>query len=138
MFKHSRRAALAAVALLGAASLGIAADNPPMPMMEHHDVTIRHLVETAKTSADHEAVAKRFEEEAAQFDKQAAEHEQLAAQYRAHPNPWANKSAGVNTPVMAAHCERIAKSLKASAVEARDMAQLHHDIAKVTTPDAGK
>lgn len=138
MFMLSRHAAIAAVALLGAASLGIAADNPPMHMMDHHDVTILHLVETATTTADHEAVAKRFEEEATQFDKQAAEHEQLAAQYRNHPNPWANKSAGVNTTEMAAHCERIAKSLKASAAEAREMAQLHRDVGKVTTPEAGK
>lgn len=138
MFKLSRHAALAAAALLGAASLGMAADNPPMPKMEHHDVTILHLVETATTTADHAGVAKRFEEEAAQFDKQAAEHEHLAAQYRHHPNPWAKKSAGVNTTVMAAHCERIAKSLRASAADARDMAQLHGDVSKVTTPETPK
>ena len=75
MLKRYLHAATVTAALLALASLGTAAEEKPMHTMEHHDVTITHLVETAQTKADHEAVAKRFEEEAAQFDKKAAEHQ---------------------------------------------------------------
>lgn len=135
MLSYRIRAATATVALFTLASVGFAADSQPMHMMDHHDVTILHMVETASTPADHEAVAKRFEEEAARYEKQAAEHEALAAQYRKAPgNPkWNN-----NSSALADHCDRLVKSLKASATEARDMAQLHRDVGKLTTPDGGK
>lgn len=135
MLSYRIRAATATAALFALASVGLAADSKPTHMTDHHDVTILHMVETASTPADHEAVAKRFEDEAVRYEKQAAEHEKLAAQYRKAPsNPkWNN-----NASAMAAHCDRLAKNLKDSAVEARDMAQLHRDVGKLTTPEAGK
>lgn len=118
--------ATVAAALLALASLGTAAEEMPMHTMEHHDVTITHLVETAQTKADHEAVAKRFEEEAAQFDKKAAEHQRLADQY--------HKGMGVgpktNAASLANHCDNLVKNLKASAADAREMANLHRAVAQ--------
>ncbi|HKS56474.1 MAG TPA: hypothetical protein VJS12_14375 [Steroidobacteraceae bacterium] len=135
---HYRFAGLAA-ALLALGTLGAVAQEqaqlkePPkeqtMPVHEHrmqHDVTILHLVETAQTAADHEAVAKRLDAEAAEFDKQAQHHEQLAKQYR--------KGLGAgpkgNTDSLARHCDNLVKNFKASATETREMAQLHRDIGK--------
>ena len=128
MFARSIFVTTAAALLLGIASIGNAADEKPTHKMEHqHDVTIFHMVETAQTAKDHDAVAKRFDEEAAQFEKQAAEHEKLAAQYRKAPaNPkWNN-----NAAVLATHCDHLAASLKASAADSRDMAELHRGVAK--------
>ena len=120
-------AAVAAV-LFGVASIGEAADEKPMQTMEHqYDISITHLVETAQTAKDHEAVAKRFEDDALAYEKQAAEHARLAAQYRKAPsNPkWNN-----NAAVLATHCDHLAATLKAAAADARDMAELHHGVAK--------
>ena len=135
---HFRLAALSA-ALLALGTLGAVAQDKEqpkeqpkeqsMPVHEHrmqHDVTILHLVETAQTTADHEAVAKRFEEEAAKFDKDAAHHERLGKHYR--------KGLGVgpkgNADSLARHCDNLVKNFKASATDAREMAQLHRDIGK--------
>lgn len=136
--RHHRFAGLTA-ALLAVGTLGAVAQDqekakePPkeqsMPMHEHrmqHDVTILHLVETAQTAADHEAVAKRLDAEAADFDKQAQHHEQLAKHYR--------KGVGAgpkgNADSLARHCDNLVKNFKASATDAREMAQLHRDIGK--------
>jgi hypothetical protein len=129
MSTRSINAAVVTTVLVALGSLSASAADQPMPMhSETHVVAIEHQVETAKTQADHEAVAQRFEEEAAQFEKQAAEHERLAAQYRKAPgNPkWNN-----NSTALATHCDRLVKNLKASAKEAHEMAQLHHDVAKL-------
>jgi hypothetical protein len=124
------RLPLVALALFAVGSLSSAvADNTSVPMTGHSDVTINEQLAKTTTPADHSAMAQRFEDEASAFDKQAAEHEQLAAQYRKHPNPYANKSAGVNTTLMAEHCDRIAKTLRTIASEAREVASLHHSAA---------
>ena len=127
MFRHSLHAMTLTAALLGVASVGTAAEEKPMPAMEHqHDITILHLVETAQTSKDHEAVAKRFDEEAAEFDKDAAHHEQLAKQYR-HGIGAGPKG---NSAALAQHCDNLVKNLKASAVDMREMADLHRGVAQ--------
>lgn len=126
MLTRSLHAALLAAALLAVPPLGSTAEETPAQTMEHqHDVTILHLVETAQTSADHEAIAKRFEDEATQLDKQAAQHERLAKQYhRGQGVPPKGNAAG-----LANHCDRLTKNLKASATDARAMAQLHREVA---------
>ena len=125
----------AAAVLLGIASIGNAAEDQSLHAMEHqHDVTILHMVETAQNAKDHEAIAQRLDDQAAQFEKQAAEHEKLAAHYRkALSNPkWNHNSSNDNSAVLAAHCDHLAASMKAAAADSRDMAQLHHAVAKMT------
>lgn len=126
MFTRHLHAAILAAALFAVAPLGSAEEVKPAQTMEHqHDVTILHLVETAQTSADHEAIATRLEEEAAQLDKQATQHERLATHYRmGHGVPPKGNSVG-----LADHCNSLTKNLKASAADARAMAQLHRDVA---------
>lgn len=116
----------AAAAVFGLASIVSAADNKPMHTPEHHDVTITHLVGTAKTARDHDAIAERFDQEAAQLDEQASHHEKLAKQYRGGTGagPKANYAS------LAQHCDNYVKNLKASATDARDMAELHRGIAQ--------
>ena len=127
MLMRYLHAATVTAALLGLASLSTAADEKPMHTMEHHDVTITHLVETAQTKADHEAIAKRFEEEAAQYDKQAAQHQRLADHY--------HKGVGVgpkgNAASLANHCDNLVKNFNASATDAREMARLHREVGKL-------
>jgi len=121
MLTRYSHAVIAAGALLALASLSPAAEEQPAhpAHVETHQVTIDRQVEIAQSMADHEAVAERFDQEAAQFDEQAAEHERLAKLYRS----------GLGTGHMADHCDRIAQNLKASAKEAREMARMYRDVA---------
>lgn len=121
MLTRYRHAVIAAAALLALASLSPAAEEQPAhpTHVETHQTTIDRLVEIAQSMADHEAVAQRFDQEAAQFDTQAAEHERLATLY----------GSGLGTRHMVNHCDRIAQNLKESAADAREMARLHRDIA---------
>ena len=115
----------AATALVSfAVSPGALADEPKTHM-EHHQVTIDHMVEVAHTAADHEAIAKRFEEEATNLDKLASTHETLAKRYHA------GSGAGpkTNTAGLASHCDGFVKNLRASAEEAREMARMHREMA---------
>lgn len=115
--------AAAAAAFLTLIPLNLAADEPPAT--EVHEITIDRQVEIAQSMADHEAVAQRFEEEAAQFEKQAARHERLSKHYRSGlgAGPKGNPAS------LALHCERIAKNLRDSAADAREMARMHRDVA---------
>lgn len=129
VFTHSLKTTitLAALFVLGAMQT-YAADQPTLPRVDTHVVALEHHVEIANNSGGYEAVAKRFEGEAAQFDVQAAEHVRLAALYR-----WAqgNPKGGSDFASLAIHCDKLTKTLKAAAGESRKMAQIYHDIAKL-------
>jgi hypothetical protein len=122
-------ATLAALLCLAALS-GTAAEEPkPHDENKMHmesQESIDHQVEMAQSAADHEAVAKRFEDEATQFETLAGQHERLAERYR--------RGQGVgpkaNATRLANHCESLVKSLRTSAAEAREMAQLHREVGK--------
>lgn len=121
-----------ATSFVALTSLAVAADDSTkaketMHHVDHHNITLEHLVTEAKTTADHEAVAKRLDAEAAEYDKKAAEHERMAVHYRKAPsNPKLNN----NASALATHCDHLAVSMKESARDAREMAQLHRDLGK--------
>jgi hypothetical protein len=125
MLSRNLATATLSAAMLSLASLTIAAEPPPMHMDTHH-VTLTHEIETAQTKADHEAIAKRFEEQASKLDMQAAEHERLAKQYHSGVGVGPKGNAGS----LASHCDNFVKDLKASAADAREMAELHRGVAK--------
>jgi len=124
MFTRNLTIAVAALTLLGLSSLSAVADEKPMQQMQH--MGIDHQAAMARTQADHEAIAKRFEDEAAKLDKQAGEHENLAKQYRSGVGVGPKS----DPASLATHCDNLVKNLRASADDAREMARLHRDIAK--------
>ena len=77
------------------------------------------------TTAEHEALAKQYGDEAAQYKKSADEHKAMAAAYgAAHPdskggvkNPWNVK--------MQKHCEKLAKDAEKLAADAQKAADYH-------------
>lgn len=113
------------IASLALVSMGAIAQDQPTHVEITH-VAVEHHADTPDTSAGHSEVATRLRQEADAYDKEAAEHEKDAVTYRqsARLLPKANHAN------LADHCDRLAKSLKASAAEAREVAQLHADIAK--------
>ena len=81
-------------------------------------------VAAAKTAADHEAIAAEFEQEAKDLEGKAAFHADLAKHYAM------NQSAHTIKPRLEKHCENLSASLKKAAEQAKEMAKLHHELAK--------
>ena len=104
-------ASLAALALSGGAWAGDAHRLNPA------------WVGAAKSSADHEAIAKAYDAEALGFEKKAAMHKNLAETYGAPGGkPWQASQAK--------HCDSVAVSLNAAAQEDRALAAEHRNMAK--------
>lgn len=79
-------------------------------------------VAAAKTPAQHEAIAKAYEAEAAELEAKAASHKDLAQTYSRFGNkPWQS--------AQAKHCDNVATSLKAAAEEDRALAAEHRKMA---------
>jgi len=80
-------------------------------------------ISAAKTPADHEAIAKAYEEEAASLEKLAARHKDLGETYgQAGGKPW--------QPAASKHCNSVATELAAAAKNERALAAEHHKMAK--------
>ena len=125
MFKPLHVLSLGAASLALASMGAIAQDQPTHVEITH--IALEHHADAPDTSAGHRAVATRLQQEADAYDKEAAGHEKDAATYRQRARllPKANYAS------LADHCDRLARSLKASAAEAREVAQLHADVAKM-------
>ena len=81
-------------------------------------------IEAAKTPADHEAIAKAYEAEAAAADAKAAAHEAMARTYQAGGSPKGSHVA------MAGHCEKLITQYRGVAEENRQLAAAHRQMAK--------
>ena len=107
-------AALAAVLALGLAT--------PLPAAA--EVTEAQIA-AAKTPADHEAIAKAYEADAATADAKAKEHEAMARTYRSTGGPKSNTNS-----TMVRHCERLVKDYTDAAADYRALAAEHRGMAK--------
>jgi hypothetical protein len=79
-------------------------------------------IAAAKTSADHEDIAKAYEAEAAADEKKAEMHKNMAEAY-ATPGGKAWQAS------QAKHCNAVAASAKTAAREERELAAEHHKMA---------
>lgn len=77
-------------------------------------------IAAAKTAADHEAIAKAYDDEATQLDRKIELHKSMADTYKA----------GKSASVVGNHCVAIAKDFKAAAKEYRALAAEHHKMAQ--------
>jgi hypothetical protein len=77
-------------------------------------------IDTAKTPAEHEAVAKAYENEAARLSKEADTHQELANLYKD-----TSRNAG-----MGRHCAALEKEDRAAAKENLELAAIQHEMAK--------
>lgn len=97
------------IGLIGAAS---AATTPPVTAAQ---------ISAATTAADHETIAKAFDDQAADLTAKAEWHQSMAIAYRT-----AGKPAVV---LQSRHCDALTKDLKAAAAESRALAAEHHKLA---------
>jgi len=83
-------------------------------------------LEAARTPADHEAIARAYDEEAAGLERKAEAHESMAKIYRGGGAPKAH------SPSMTSHCERLVAQYRGAAKEARALAAEHRAAAGST------
>lgn len=77
-------------------------------------------IEAARTPADHEAIARSYDEEAAGLERKAQAHEAMARTYRS--GGGTPKGHG---PSMTSHCDRLVTQYRGAAQEARALAAGH-------------
>jgi hypothetical protein len=112
-----RRTFVVAV-LLGALALA-----PGLASAQEDSGSLEQLVAgTADTKAEHQALAKYYEDQAAGARKLAERHQQM---HRAYVG-----GKGYNTQAFAVHCDKISQQQKEIAKDYDALAKLHHDEAK--------
>ena len=117
---HRRSAAvllLAGIALSGCAAIATA----PSPALQQR-------IETARTRADHEALAKYYADQAAAARGKVAEHRQMATGYQGMVG------GGRGGGSMPAHCNAIASSFEGIAAQFDGMAAGHRQMAEQARP----
>jgi len=82
---------------------------------------IEQLITTAKTPADHEAIAAYYDKEAKEAHEKHAKHQKMEEFYK--------KNAALNKSGFGAHCDIIAANFDKTAKEYEALAKLHRDMA---------
>jgi hypothetical protein len=83
---------------------------------------IEQMVATAKTPADHEAIAAYYEKEAQDAHKKHAQHQKMEESYK--KNPALNKSN------FGWHCDQVAQNYEKIAKQYDDLAKMHKEMAQ--------
>jgi len=102
--------------------------NPASGTSTLSEPALMDLIAKASTAQDHERLAAHYAAQADQLEKEAAEHEAMAAKYQSN-----SSNAGLKMPAAKQainHCESIARDLRAAAIDARQLAADHRDMAK--------
>ena len=89
-----------------------------------HD-QLMHMIQTAKTRADHEKIAAVYEEQARDDEATAAMHLRLQSLYRGIDPTGGGRGSGQ----MATHCKNLADSYTQAAHEQHALAELHRKTA---------
>ncbi|HYL60585.1 MAG TPA: hypothetical protein VEU51_17095 [Candidatus Acidoferrales bacterium] len=94
------------------------------------DDNLDQMISSAKTPAEHDAIAAYFEQEAADAQKKADLHKGAADTYRKMKIP---------KPVyMAEMCDGIAAGFEKTAKDAAKLAKMHHEMAKKAGATTGQ
>ena len=83
---------------------------------------LEQMISTAKSKADHEALAAHYEAEAKQALDQAERHLKMEKDYRV-------LEIGSKGPKFSVHCKNLVAKYQEAAEENRQLADLHHQMA---------
>ena len=83
------------------------------------EANLEQMIANAKTPADHEAIAKYYDQQAAKANEQVQWHQKLLKAYMANPR----------FSTMQMHCSRLVDFYKNEAKEDRKLAQEHREMA---------
>lgn len=92
-----------------------------------HPMDMTQLVQNAKTHADHEALAKHYEDAAKEMQAKVDEHKQLLAQYNAKSYLYGRQAQTVEN-----HCEYLINTYEKAVKANMEMADLHRQMAAET------
>jgi hypothetical protein len=93
--------------------------------MKPHPMDMTQAVQNAKTKADHEALAKHYDEAADDMQAKVDEHKKLLAHYEKEPYLYPKQ-----TPSMTAHCQMLINAYQSAVEENRAMADGHRSMAQ--------
>lgn len=110
--------------MLLAACVSGGAEKPSPPL-----APLPEAIATAKTRADHEALAWRFEQEADRLQALSEQHLVMAGVYEG-----LRPSAFPSRIVMAKHCRRLADNYRTGAEDTRVLAKSHREMARQLSP----
>jgi hypothetical protein len=97
----------------------------PAPARAADDGDLTKMIETAKTAADHEAIAAEYDRRAATARKEAERHRRMEKAYGTAP------VAGKGTPTpLPQHCAALARHYENAAQEYETLAAAHREMAK--------
>lgn len=88
------------------------------------DFDVDKAIATAKTAADHEAIAAYFDKEAAEAQAKVESHSKMGEDYKKLGG------AAIEKLHIEQHCERLTKSYARAADEAKALAAAHREMAK--------
>src|SRR5215468_3378974 len=89
------------------------------------DVDIDKMIATAKTAADHQAIADYYKQEAKEAQEQADKHKKMAQQYS-----MSSIGTQATKTHFHEHCEALVRNYDAAAKEYNDLAKMHEEMAK--------
>lgn len=91
---------------------------------------LEQMITTAKTPADHKAIAELYQAEGTRLQREAEQHAGVAKKVAGEAGgqlPWAS-----HHYEWAEHCRKLADSLSQAAQEAQSLAKIHESIAQST------
>ncbi|HYE36922.1 hypothetical protein [Methylocaldum sp.] len=91
-----------------------------------HPMDMSVAVQSAKTGADHQALADHYEAVARDMENKAEEHRQILAEFRKDPHDYPREYKGGS---FEAHCKRLIDIYERAAAANRDMAEDHRQMA---------
>jgi len=114
-------------ALLSATALAFAAAALPAAGADviSHD-RLMHMIQTAKTPADHEYIARLYEQQASADLVTAEEHRRMGDFYRGVDPTGAGRGTSAN---LGAHCNNLVEAYTRAAKEYSALAKLHREAA---------
>jgi hypothetical protein len=124
MTNKSLSRTLSGVALLALAAFAF----PVFAARTADDADFLKQVQSAKTPADHEAIAKHYDADAAEATASAVMHRTMGESYKGQAATASGKGAGISP--MPQHCEALAKNYDVEAEHYKAMAQTQRDLAK--------
>jgi hypothetical protein len=91
--------------------------------MNPHPMNMSQAVQSATSKADHEALAKHYEDTAKELQLKADEHKKLLSQYRAKSYLYGKQAQAIEN-----HCDVLINSYEKAAEANLNMAKLHRQM----------
>ena len=89
------------------------------------DVDIDKMIASAKTAADHQAIADYYKQQAKEAQDQADKHKKMAQDYG-----MASIGRQATKTHFHQHCETLVRNYESAAKEYNDLAKMHEEMAK--------